>query len=95
MNKLEDYNIFVYMSISDLQLKLHQIIDQVNDPEILKAVHTLLNSQLEPVIKTADGFPISKIELDELLELSESDIQNGKTINQEDLKNEITTWRKK
>jgi mannitol-1-phosphate/altronate dehydrogenase len=44
------------MSISDLQLKLHQIIDQVNDPEILKAVHTLLNSQLEPVIKTADGF---------------------------------------
>ena len=58
-------------------------------------ISVFYKDQLEPVIKTADGFPISKIELDELLELSESDIQNGKTINQEDLKNEITTWRKK
>jgi hypothetical protein len=82
------------MSTSDLQLKLHQIIDQVNDPEILNAIHTLLSAQL-PIIKTVDGSLISKIELDELLEVSESDIQNGKIVSQLNLKKEIKTWRKK
>ncbi|GIL22947.1 MAG: hypothetical protein BroJett042_14600 [Bacteroidota bacterium] len=83
------------MSTSELQLKLHQIIDQVNDQEVLKAIHTLLSAQVESVIKTIDGVPISKLELDELLEQAESDIANGRTIQQHDLKKEITTWRKK
>ncbi|MBX2901585.1 MAG: hypothetical protein KF775_18180 [Cyclobacteriaceae bacterium] len=57
-------------------------------------MHTLLSSKL-PVVKTIEGTPISKIELDELLEVSEADIQNGKIISQKNLKSEIKTWRKK
>jgi len=83
------------MSTSELQLKLHRIIDQVNDQEVLKAIHTLLSTQFQSEIRTIDGKSISKVELDELLELSESDIQNERTISQEDLKNEIKTWRRK
>lgn len=82
------------MSASELKLALHQIIDQVKDNRILQAVHTILSSQVSIFAHTTDGKPVTKEELDMMLESSEEDIKAGRLFNQKDVKEEIKTWRK-
>jgi len=82
------------MSTAELQTQLHKVIDQVTDQEILKAVHTLLSSQLNVYAYTTNGKAITKAELDLLLAAAE-EMREGKTTTAYDLKNEIKSWRKK
>jgi threonine synthase len=88
-------DIQLFMSTTELQSQLHKVIDQVTDQEILKAVHTLLTSQLNVYAHTANGKAITKEELDLLLAAAEEEIREGKTTTAYDLKNEIKSWRKK
>ena len=83
------------MNIAELQAEIHQIIDQIEDDQLLHAVHTILRSQVNILADTKNGKPLTKSELDKMLVDSEIDIQNGLLINQKDLKEEIKTWRKK
>jgi hypothetical protein len=83
------------MNTSELQLELHQIIDQVKDNRILQAVHTILSSQVSVFAHTTDGKPLTKDNFDEMLEAGESDIKAGRFIVQKDLKEKIKTWREK
>lgn len=83
------------MSTIELQSQLHKIIDQVTDEGVLKAVHTLLSSQINIYAHSSDGRAITKDELDKMLILSEEDINSGNTTSINDLKIEIESWRKK
>jgi len=83
------------MSATEIQSKLHKIIDQVTDKNILQAIHTLLQSQINVYGHTSHGKPITKKELDMMLAGTEEEIRSGKTISAHDLKKEIKTWRKK
>jgi hypothetical protein len=83
------------MNTSELQLELHQIIDQVKDNRILQAVHTILTSQVSVFAHTTDGKPLTKDNFDEMLEAGENDIKAGRFISQKDLKEKIKTWREK
>ncbi len=83
------------MSNSQLQLELHQFIDQVKDTEVLNAIHTLLKSQVNVIARSADGKGLTKYDVDKLLQDSEEDISAGRLIKHQDLKEEISNWRKK
>jgi hypothetical protein len=83
------------MNTSELKLELHQIIDQVKDSRILEAVYTMLSSQVKIFAHTTDNNPVTKEELDLMLNSSEQDITAGRLIDQNDIKNEIKTLRKK
>lgn len=82
------------MSNSQLQMELHQFIDQVKDTEILNAIHTLLKSQVNSVAYSADGKGLTKYDVDKMLQDSEDDISAGRLIKHQDLKEEISNWRK-
>jgi predicted transcriptional regulator len=91
---------FVYtrrktMNTSELQLELHQIIDQVKDNRILQAVHTILSSQVSIFAHSTDGKTLSKDDFDKMLEAGEADIKAGRLVSQKDLKEKIKTWRGK
>ncbi|MFN8886499.1 MAG: hypothetical protein ACK5WF_03490 [Cyclobacteriaceae bacterium] len=83
------------MSNSQLPLELHQFIDQVKDTEVLNAIHTLLKSQVNSVAHSADGKGLTKYDVDKMLQDSEEDISAGRFIKHQDLKEEISNWRKK
>ncbi|MFY8035975.1 MAG: hypothetical protein ACOVMQ_02350 [Cyclobacteriaceae bacterium] len=83
------------MSNSQLQLELHQFIDQVKDTEVLNAIHTLLKSQVNVIARGADGKGLTKYDVDKMLQDSEEDISAGRLIKHQDLKEEISNWRKK
>jgi hypothetical protein len=83
------------MNTSELQMELHQIIDQVQDNRILQAVHTILSSQVSIFAQTTDGRPLSKDGFDEMLEAGEEDIKARRFISQKNLKEKIKTWREK
>lgn len=83
------------MDAAELRTELHRIIDQVKDNRILQAIHTMLSSQVSIFAHTSDGNPVTKDELDTMLQVSENDIKYGRLTNHEDLKEEIATWRKK
>jgi predicted transcriptional regulator len=44
---------------------------------------------------TSDNKPVTKEQLDTMLDASEEDINAGRLTDQSDIKKEITTWRKK
>jgi uncharacterized lipoprotein YajG len=83
------------MSNSQLQFELHQFIDQVKDTEVLNAIHTLLKSQVNIIARGADGKGLTKYDVDKMLQDSEEDISAGRLIKHQDLKEEISNWRKK
>ena len=82
------------MKSTALQTELHKIIDQVQDQEILLAVRTLLSSQLSPVAYS-EGVQISKAQADQMLQESEKDIRQSRTIDHQALKQETRFWRKR
>lgn len=82
------------MKTTELQSELHKIIDQVQDDEILQAVYTILSSQIAPFAYSG-GKPLTKADLDKMLHAAEEDIKYGRVINQQALKKEMKTWRKK
>ena len=81
------------MNTTELQLELHQIIDQVKDNRILQAVHTILSSQVGIFAHSSKGEPISKSEFDEMIEVSEDDIKAGRLVSQKDLTEKIKAWK--
>ncbi|HEY8938516.1 MAG TPA: hypothetical protein VIM65_25020 [Cyclobacteriaceae bacterium] len=83
------------MNTSELKSELHQIIDQVKDNRILEAVYTILSSQVSIFAYTSDNKPVTKEQLDTMLNASEEDINAGRLKDQSDIKKEIKTWRKK
>jgi len=83
------------MSATELKSQLHKIIDKVTDKSILEAMHTLLSAQMNVYGHSTSGKPISKNELDRMLNVSEEEIKTGKTTTARDLKKEIQSWRKK
>lgn len=83
------------MNTSELKSELHQIIDQVKDNRILEAVYTILSSQVSIFAHTSDNKPVTKEQLDVMLDASEEDINAGRLTDQSDVKKEIKTWRKK
>lgn len=83
------------MNTSQLQLELHQIIDQVKDNRILQAIHTILSSQVGIFVHTTDGKPLTKDDVDKMLQESEDDINAGRLVSQNDLIEKIKTWREK
>ena len=76
-------------------MELHRIIDQIRDNRVLEAVYTLLSSRDQTVAYSSKGDPLVKEDLDTMLKASESDIQYGRLTNQNDLKKEVKSWRKK
>ncbi len=86
---------YIQMNTSELQLELHQIIDQVKDNRILQAIHTILSSQVHIFAHSSEGKPITKNEFDEMLEASEEDIKKDRLLSQNELKEKIKTWIEK
>lgn len=83
------------MDTTELQFELHQIIDRIKDNQILKAVHTILSSQTNTTADTTSGKTLTNSQMDQMLQDSEIEIQNGQVISQKDLKEEIKNWRRK
>jgi hypothetical protein len=83
------------MSRAELQSELHKIIDQVQDEEILLAVRTILNSQIAPFGYSHSGEPLSKMDVDKMLQVSEEDIAYNRLVDHKSLKQEVQNWRKK
>ena len=77
------------MNTPEIRLELHRIIDQINDSRLLEAVYTLLSSQ------DGQAKSIPKKMMDSMLEASEADIEAGRLIDHQSLKEEIQSWRKK
>jgi hypothetical protein len=84
-----------FMSNSQLQFELHNFIDQVKDTQVLNAIHTLLKSQVNIVAHSADRKGLTKYDVDKMLQDSERDILSGRLIKHQELKEEISNWRKK
>jgi len=68
---------------------IHQLIN-INDEAILEQVKVILNNASSNDIK-----PMSLEEFYSKIDESENDFKNGNYITTEQLKKEITTWRKK
>ncbi len=66
---------------------IHQIIDEIEDEKILLAIHQMLYAR-----KSND---VSLREFEQLIEKAEQDIKGGRVTDQQNLKNEIASWRKK
>ncbi|MEP1094267.1 MAG: hypothetical protein ABJG78_04120 [Cyclobacteriaceae bacterium] len=74
------------MSISDIRLELHQIIDGEDDIQKLAAIYTLLRKSDKPHVRMSVDEYISQI--DE----SRNQIKKGKFQTQEQLEKEVKTW---
>lgn len=75
------------MSSAELKNQLHQVIDRVSDVRVLEAVYTLLVSS-EEIPK-----PVTHDDIEDLLEASEIAIFEGRTIEQNKLRQEMNSWR--
>ena len=83
------------MRTIEIRQELHQIIDKINDKRLLAAVHTLLTSSSKTIIHSSKGEPLTKENMDEMLEVSEVDIREGRLTDHQNLKNEIKSWRRR
>ena len=83
------------MNTTELKSRLHKIIDSIEDGEILKAVHTILSSQSAFESRSTSGLPLTKEDMDEMINASESDIKAGRLTGQAELKKELQNWRRK
>ena len=74
------------MSISELQLQLHQAIDTINDSEKLEAIYTLLKGSKGPYK------PMSIEGYVGAIDESKQQIKDGKYLNVDDLEKESDNW---
>ncbi|MEQ9219576.1 MAG: hypothetical protein RLO17_16100 [Cyclobacteriaceae bacterium] len=74
------------MSISELQLQLHQAIDTINDSEKLEAIYTLLKGSKGPYK------PMSIEEYVGAIDESKQQIKDGKYLNVDELEKESDNW---
>ena len=82
------------MSTLELKTDLHQLIDQVDDTSILKAIYTLLKKQSSNnTIGYTSGFKaLTKKEFIKRIEKAESQIKKGQFVSIEELKKESENW---
>lgn len=71
---------------------LHQLIDQIEDQTILKALRILLSPKAD-ILHNAQGQPLDHNQIEDLLEESEKDIEAGRTVFNQELKSHIQSWR--
>jgi hypothetical protein len=74
------------MNVSDLQLKLHQVIDTIKDEEKLEAAFTLLKGKEGPFK------PMSLKEYVEQIDEAKDQVREGKYISADDLEKESESW---
>lgn len=74
------------MSIAELQLQLHQVIDTITDSERLEAVYTLLKGAKGPYE------PMSLEEYVGAIDEARQQIGEGKYMSADDLEKESENW---
>lgn len=81
------------MTIQKLQIKINDLVNETDDPEILKSIYVLLKKLLSNSIDddtivgyTANGSPISTEELIASAQEGEEDIKNGRIMLLDELK---------
>lgn len=82
------------MNSTELKSELHRIIENIDDDSILHAVHTLLERTTDAVFST-DGIRLGKKEIDRMMREGEEDISTGRVTGQQQLIEEIKSWRRK
>jgi molybdopterin-guanine dinucleotide biosynthesis protein A len=81
------------MSTVELKTDLHNLIDEINDTSILKALHTLLKQKKSEVIGFSAGRkPLTKKELIKRLEKAENQIKKGQSVTIDELEEEAQSW---
>ncbi len=70
--------------MSDIKVELHQMIDQIGDNKVLKAVHTLLSNQV--VAYTTRGESLNQAAYEAMIDEGEEDVKNGKVFSHEEVK---------
>ena len=85
------------MSTSELKLSINQIIDQINDDIVLEAYYEILKKLVEVhqsqiVGYDSDGEQITREGLEKKVDEARKRIESGKSISNDDLKNEFKNW---
>ena len=85
------------MSTSELKLSINQIIDQINDDIVLEAYYETLKKLVEVhqsqiIGYDSDGEQITREGLEKKVDEARKRIESGKSISNDDLKNEFKNW---
>ncbi|MBO6495245.1 MAG: hypothetical protein JJ978_06755 [Roseivirga sp.] len=74
------------MSIAELRLQLHEVIDTLSDKEHLEAIYTLLKREDSPIKR------MTKEEYTSAIDESIDQIKKGQFLTQEELEKESENW---
>ena len=74
------------MSIAELRLQLHEVIDTLSDKEQLEAIYTLLKREDSPMKR------MTKEEYTSAIDESIDQIKRGQFLTQEELEKESENW---
>lgn len=74
------------MSIAELRLQLHEVIDTLSDKEQLEAIYTLLKREDSPMKR------MTKEEYTSAIDESIDQIKKGQFLTQEELEKESENW---
>lgn len=74
------------MSIAELQLHLHQAIDQITDLKKLELIHSLLQTD------KASTTPLTLAQYQELIDSARADFECGDFTSAEDFEKEAKAW---
>lgn len=81
------------MSTLELKADLHNLIEEISDTSVLRALHTLLKQKSEDVIGfTSARRPLTKKELIKRLEKAETQIRKGQSVTIDELEKEAQDW---
>lgn len=82
------------MSALELKSEIHQLVDQVNDNGVLKAIQTLLQKQVDNDVVGFDakGKALSLKAFVKRIEKAESDVKKGKYVTIDQLEKESEKW---
>jgi len=81
------------MSTLELKTDLHNLIEEISDTSVLKALYTLLKQKNEDFIGfTSARKPLTKKELIKRLEKAETQIKKGQSVTIDELEKEAQSW---
>jgi hypothetical protein len=82
------------MSTLELKADLHNLINEINDNTVLKAVHMLLKKQAQNDVVgyTANMKPLTKKAFIKRIEKAETQVKKGQYVTIEELEKESENW---
>ena len=81
------------MNIETLKIDLAKQLFNISEESVLEQIKDILDKK-EVVAYSIDGKPLTAIEYNDALTEAEKDITTGKTISSENLRKEVSAWKR-